>query len=69
MKRVERRWRQGWKNRGVLLLSPFCDFLRLDYDFSLEPLFLVQEIDALRVYSRFHHDLIRAVSTVSTFEG
>lgn len=51
----------SWPNRGILLVSPYCDYLRFDYDVSHEPLFLLQEIDSLRVFSRFHHDIIRAV--------
>ena len=51
----------AWERRGLLLVSPFCDFLRLDVDAAGGPLFLRQELDSLRVYSRSSHVLVRAV--------
>lgn len=43
------------------MLSPFCEYLRFEYETSEEPLFLVQEIDSLRVLSRSRHEIIRSV--------
>lgn len=45
----------------MLMLSPFCEYLRFEYETSEEPLFLVQEIDSLRVISRSRHEIIRSV--------
>lgn len=45
----------------MLMLSPFCEYLRFEYETSEEPLFLVQEIDSLRVLSRSRHEIIRSV--------
>ena len=43
------------------MLSPFCDYIRFEYDVTEEPLFLVPEIDSLRIYSKSKHDILRAV--------
>ena len=43
------------------MISPFCEYLRFEYDQYEEPLFLVQEIDCLRIISKNRHEIIRSV--------
>lgn len=43
------------------MISPFCDYLRFDYDLAEEPLFMCGEVDGVRVFSRTCHRLIRCV--------
>ena len=43
------------------MLSPFCDYIRFEYDKTEEPLFLVQEVDCLRIISKNKHEILRSV--------
>ena len=49
------------------MISPFCDYLRFDYDLSEEPLFMCGEVDGVRVFSRTCHRFIRCVRIFTVF--
>lgn len=58
-----------WRHHGLLMLSPFCDFLRFEYEDEEEPLFLAHETDCLRILSRFAHEILRCVHLSSAFHS
>lgn len=49
-----------WRMVGLLIINPFADWLKFTYDKD-DSLFLVSEVDCLRVYSSLKHEIIRCV--------
>lgn len=49
-----------WRTVGLLLINPFADWLKYTYEKD-DTLFLVPEMDCLRVYSSLKHEIIRCV--------
>jgi vacuolar protein sorting-associated protein 16 len=48
----------AWEDRGVLLVGPFGDSLKLELD---EPVCVVQEVDGLRLITNGKHELLQRV--------